>query len=80
MRLARRGDLMQRAAGKAAAKRRVDAVDAEGQAARFAAEDGGFFQGAQTLRNCSSIIVKPLETRKNLAKRQEFGPIVHYLF
>ncbi len=49
MRLARRGDLMQRAAGKPAAKRRVDAGDAERKAARLAVKGSGFFQGAQTV-------------------------------
>ncbi len=48
MRLARRGDLMQRAAEEAAAERCVDAVDAERKAARLA-RDGGLFQGAQAL-------------------------------
>ena len=48
MRLTGCGDLMQRAAGEAAAERCVDAVDAERQVARLA-RNGGLFQGAQAV-------------------------------
>ena len=53
--LARRGDLVQRAARQAAAERRIDRRDAERQGARAVRDPGGFLKARRRWRNCSSM-------------------------
>ena len=80
MRLACRGDLVQRAARKAAAEHFIDAGNAERKAAGFA-EAGGFLQSAQALTQLLDHLGKPLKTRINPAKWQDLPvPDVPYLF
>ena len=68
MGLTRGRDLVQRAARQTAAERRVDDGDAEGQGACGVRDPGGFLQGLQALAQLLEHGIKPLETRRNLAR------------
>ena len=81
MGLARRRDLMQRAARKTAAERLVDRRDAERQGTGTVLDPGGFLQSLQALAQLLEHGVKPLETRINPAKSGRLRVFnVHCLF
>ena len=85
MRLAGRGDLVQRAAHQPAAEHRVDLRLAERQGGRTVGEAGGLFKAAQTLAKFLEHRYKPLTLRRDFSRTRVARPLsanayVLYLF